>query len=502
MENITNNDQGIELRTTYKLIQVGIPFRSNDCDLFVMPCYFQPWLRTSDSSADLPIVIRNVNSNIAGNLICGSFWTNSTHIAKTTCHRNSDSQIFWTGSNALFATLLKNIINPAILTPSSFWITKGETWVICIEFNAKTIIIPYFELLRTLFYSASRRLTQFFLSFLSLELLCQPLSSPSDRNPLVAHFYVASKQLKESEARILGGLLFDPALRQIFDLGQNHWLNANDVKTAQRKSAGRFSKSILFDADGRSFTHNNKQYFWVDSLKIINSPYNFRELLFHPIEDSKTYLPYLGDSFICSDLLQDGVTPSKQLDFYCFSHRTARKIHSLSTSRKEKTKKYLTSLNTVLPYVTCSLPWANAPTENKKKKFYWLDRELSERVQFIDKESYGNTIKYTAGFENVIYKFIRKGHKVDYLTINNPRSIFGSNASVFPVNNYTALPISIYKNSIRVFTIAKISLSYSSVFLVQPFPEQNPELIILCQKQDLNMPSDLEWNKLINILLV
>ena len=360
------------------------------------------------------------------------------------------------------------------------------------------IIIPYFELLRTLFYQASRRLTHFFLSFLSLKLLCQPLDFSKNNNSLIARFYVASQQLTESEARILGGLLFDPALKNIYDLGQNHWLSAHNITGIQRKSAGNFSKSIMFNADGYDFTYNSKQYIWVNSLQIVNSPYNFQELLFHPINDRNLEFSLIDNSFICSDLLKDGVNYAKLLELHRCLHGSKKKNSWLSSSKKERSEKYLNSLNSNLPKVTPMPPWSNLPLT--KKKFYWLDRELSARVQSIDNEPYKNTPRCTPDFYKILGSLKASGYLVDNVTLNNPQGIFGKGLSVFPVKHHTPLPINAYRGYVKAFTLARVCLNEGPAFLTQPFPEQNPNLIFLCQKQDMSEPTESEWNKLFNII--
>jgi hypothetical protein len=500
MKNATENLESEEYKsqTLSKLIHVGNPFKSSELDLFVIPCYFQPWLSTENSPAKQPVFIRNVNSTLAGELVCGSLWTDSRSAINTVTHTSSASHIFWTGTNKLSAVLIKNVLNPEALTPSSFWTTKGDTWVVCIEFNNKTFVIPYFELLRVLFYGASRRLTYFFLSFLPLKLLCQPLNSTNENNSAIIRYFVACQQLTELEARIIGGLLFDPALKNMYDISQNHWLNAQDVKTIQTKSIGRFSKNILFSANGHEFTHNCKQFIWVESLQIVNSPYNFQEVLFHPIKDKKAGFRITSNSLICSDLLQDGTDYSRVLELYPCSRNERSSNSRLSNAKKERAKKYLVSRKSILPKVTCMPPWCSLP--RKPEKFFWLDRQLSASVQTIEKEYYKKIISSTHDFRNLLTLFKAKGYTVNNVTLNNPQGSFGQGVSVFPINNHAPLPINAYRGSAKLFTLAKISFSEGPVYLVQPFPKDNANLILLCQKQDLSEPKESEWNKLFSIL--
>ncbi|QNH62786.1 hypothetical protein [Hymenobacter sediminicola] len=483
--------------TVHKLIYVGSPFKDTKSDIYAIPCYFQPWLHTKNLPADLPISAHLVNGNKAGELVCGSLWTDTVGTSKPIYHNNSDFEVFWTGSKALFAVLLKNVINPGALSPSSFWIKKGDTWIICIEFNNKKIIIPYFELLRVLFYQASKRLTQFFLSYLPLELLCRPLVFPGDDKSLLARFYVASENLKESEARVLGGLLFDPSLKQIFDLSQNHWLSTGNALTP-KKLAGKFSKSILLHANGYNFNYNNEQYFWVDSLKIVNSPYNFKHLLFHPIGYNKANSLSISNPVICSDLLEDNINHCRLMPLQCCLHGNTDFGRKLSTSRNKRSKKHLFSVSSILPSVTCALPWATLPVA--KSKFLWLDRALAEQVQHVDKNLYESAVKCTPAFRKLLKRFTANGHAVKLLSLNNPDGIFGINASILPVDGHTVLPLAFHRKLTGIFTVAEVSLGNGPIFLAQPFPEKNPNLILLCQKQNLTHPSDLEWNNLFSIV--
>jgi len=190
-----------------KLIHVGNLSYEPESGSYKFFCSFQPWLLPQDSPSNLPIVTRTIGIKSAGNLVCGSIWSDSLELSKFKYKDNSEAQIFELGTDEISIVLLKDIINPTIFTPESFWLAKGNTLVILIKLYEKHIIIPYFELLRVLFYQASYRLTKFFFSFLPLDSLCRPSIIPKEGNSWRGAFYAASTDLSAAEARILGGVI-------------------------------------------------------------------------------------------------------------------------------------------------------------------------------------------------------------------------------------------------------------------------------------------------------
>jgi len=491
---------------TLKLIHTGFPFidfKSNP-NIYVIPCYFQPWLVENKCAVDNTIITQVVNSNLAGELICGSLWTKWKNLTETRKYSPFDSQVFWTGANPLSIIQLQNVINLSDLTPASFWITQGETWVICISFSEKKIIIPYFELLRVLFYNASRRLTQYFFSQSPLELLCRSLSLPSAQNSFLTHFCVASEELSVAEARILGGLSSDSAMIRVFNFARTYFHNVPTMKSGfshktKEISAGQLNKNILFNAKGYNFKSNNENYFWVDSLEIITSPFNFRQAIFHPLESLKSSLSMPDTLPLCSDLLQAKTYHARLSELHNRTGNYSSLIHRVVPYRSSKREsKFIRGIDTRLPYIKRGLPWAKVPTD--KNNFCWFDESLFNKLEHNKILPSSFEPNYTNEFKNLLSKFTSSGYPARFLTINNAQGLCGKDTSVFPVHGHPPLPNTIYKNLIRKFTLVEIELSNGPIFLAQPFPKECPDLIVLFQKQSLNYPNDLEFNELFNAI--
>lgn len=490
-----------------KLINVGLPTYDGQSDSYVIFCCFQPWSIIQDLPSGLPVINRAINIDLAGILICGSLWTDSVELKLFEYKNNCDFQVFWSGSGKFYTHLLKDIISSPIYNPQEFWLVKGDTWVICIKFSGKCIIIPYFELLRALFYSASSRLTSFLFSFLPLNSLCRPVITPKKENSWYGAFYVASLGLTALEARVLGGLLFEPALKNIFDLSQTHWLFPTYSNIATEKNgpfnklAGNFNISILFNASGHNFIHNGDEYFWVNSLEIISSPYNFREILFHSLQRTHFHSSSGNPLPACSELLKSTAKNINSLpDLYnssSFKTNYQKKI-KLSDSKSRRNIQRAKSLSLPFPYVMHGLSWAVIHTKNKH--FHWLDEDLAEKITRIDGKLAEKRVAFTKKIREILNDFKANNYCVKYLNINNPNSVFGKNVSVFPINRHPPIPIALYKDLIKTCILASIELSHSTIFLIQPYPDENPELIIFCQKQDLSIPSDSEWNNLFDII--
>lgn len=506
-------DNTIDIRDKYnnkgeylKLIYVGDRSYDRESASHVLLCYFQPWLLPQNSPLNSPIITRAINIYLAGSLICGSLWVDSLELSRFEYHDNSESQVFELGTRKVSAVLLKNIINPVTLVPEAFWLTKGNTWVICVELYEKNIIIPYFELLRILFYQASNRLTRFFFSFLPLDSLCRPIISPKEENSWYGAFYVSSVKLSSLEARVLGGLLFDQALKNIFDLSQTHWLFpdfSNTIYTSNAcitKPVGNLEISTLFNANGYNFTHNNDKYFWVNSLEMINSPYNFHELLFHPIQRAKHPSLNINTLPLCSDLLSSNINSKRLPKLHrCFNEKLIiNKYTSVSDSISKETIKRARLLYSPFPYIMCGLPWAIIPIGTRK--LHWLDETLAKQVVDIKENLVTEGTVHTDKLSDILNEFKKSNYSIEYLTLNNPDSFFGESISVFPINKNPPSPINIYRNNVNICIIASVKLTYGIIFFVQPYPKDNPELIILCQKQNLSIPDQSEWNSFLDII--
>lgn len=477
-----------------KLIHVGNSFIDISSKLYVIPCYFQPWSEEENCPKSNSILTYVASSSIAGQLICGSLWTDfdTPYISGVTT--SPDSQIFWAGADLKSAVLLKDLVNPSALTPSTFWLDKGNTWVICIALKNKKVIVPYFELLRILFYNASRRLTKFFFSFLPLSLLCRLLRHPTKENNLTTEFCVAGTELYQEEAILISNLLSNATLRRFFHLSQANQIDVSQnnklgpTSTVEIKTVGNIGKNILFKSNGYNFTHDNELYFWVESLEIIKIHYCFQRIIFYPIVETDIHLPTSDNLLICSNLFQHIHKLNPKRHKY---NKQPEKILSTDLKSARKRASYRRYSDII---IIRGAPWAKSPSD--KNTFNWFNDTLINNVLATYSKYKAKNRIYSQTLHNILLTFKTAGYSVTYLSLNNPKNVFCRNISTFPINGQPPLLGSIHKNLIHCFIIAEIQLSNTVFFLAQPFPNSHPNFIILCQKLNLSSPDELEWNEL------
>lgn len=409
----------------------------------------------------------------------------------------------------LYAQQLKYLFSADALFPSKFWMGHNDTWVICIKSGNKKIIIPYFELLRTLFYNTSPRLTHFIFSQSPISSLCSPLAFPDKNNLLTARCCIAATKCTSSEARLLGCLLFDPQLIHAFNIAQAYWraaVSGNNVGLSDKTdtiAAGDFGNSS-FNASGYNFSYNNKEYFWVNNLESVHYDYKFTRLLFYPLEDKTVNKSVAKDINLpeCPNILQ--FTPTYNLlsrsEVQCCLPESGlrtigyRTRTSLLTTREQE--RIAISKAGLLPLIVRRQPWGTSsstlsnsyfPSEGiLKKAIHHLNIFTNIHPPIEDE------------FRNLILEFKSRNYRTRRLTLNNPKQVFGKGLSVFPVNKYPPLPVIIYQGQIRHFPLIEVTLPNAFLYVVQPFPETHPALVLLCIKQSLTRPSTSEWNTLLS----
>jgi|GEM_PF-2942694 len=492
-----------EQGTVFKLIHVGPPSIDHLRGIPTLLCCFQPWSTEQDCALSSDIITRAANSCLAGSLVCGSLWSEWEPKRIDVHHRHATSQIFCLEAIPLVTNRLQDIIDPATLMPAHFWINHGETQVIRFKFNNKIIIVPYFELIRTFFYSASQRLTEFFFSQSPLESLCYSSTVPTTENSLLARFCVASTALSITEAQVLAGVLFEPSLRRMLRFAQSHWrslLIAEPLKagTPEPRHVGQFARTVFFSASGHDFTYNEEQHFWVDSLEILGSPYNFKKIIFHPIIDKKHYPLPSGTLPLCSDLLQIRLSKTRLINLYN-RNQTHNITHKpLTAKRSKRNERYSAGINAHMPHVECGLPWAQLPA--KRKYFHGLNDPVTVHSLSTTGLMQSHTDILHPQFRFLLDNFISAGYQVKFLEVNNPNSVFGKNISALPIDNQPPLPAYIHKNLIRTFILAEIQLENGPIFLAHPFHQECPDMIVYFQKQNLLRPTIEEWNTSLALL--
>lgn len=262
----------------------------------------------------------------------------------------------------------------------------------------------------------------------------------------------------------------------------------------------------MFNARGQNFSHENNKYFWVDSLETISSPYIFDEILFHPLQISTISSYSINTLPLCSNLLGLNNNHTKLPKLYKCTDYTTKfyptsfyKVKYTPTSTPKQVIARTKLSHLPFPYVICGLPWAATPIENKK--IHWLDKCFEKEVTLIDKKLLKKRIACTNHLLHILTAFEKRNYAIEYLTLNNPNSIFGERVSVFPTNLQAPLSVHRNINTIAICTVASVELAYGKIFLIQPYPENNPDLIVLCQKQDLSVPNDSEWNNIFNTII-
>lgn len=494
----------------YKLIHVGEPIHDSNIGAYRIACYFQPWLISSNTPASEEIIRFAINSTFAGKLICGTIWSKNKQLDKVDCNLPADYQTITIEPGMIHAYRLKDLFNPNNLSPAKFWSSHENTWVIQSKYNNKIIILTYFELLRVCLYATSRRITDFLFSQNSINSLCIPLEFPNISNLSTARYCIATERFTASEARLIGSLLFDPKLLYAFNLSQAYWRNIiskNHTGIRDKTSSiiiGDFS-NFSFNAKGQVFLYNNTEYFWVNNLEITDYKHVFNTLLLYPIHtdlargiahDSKKSIVKDTNQPKCTDILQltyqQASQPEMQRVSEAMRQPDSNIISHLSTHRQ-----WLYAINKAgsLPLVVRRLPWAvSLPYPSD---FYESERLLKESAQYMSLPFKAKAI-HTLRFRKLINTFKSRGFTTKTLLLNNPSKSFGRNISVLPINKFPPLPLSLYENHINYFSCVEIYSNNTPFYLAQPFPESNPELVILFIKQNLVQPELSEWNELLS----
>jgi hypothetical protein len=488
----------------HKLIRIGKSSIKHGRG-YAISCHFQSWSLIQNCPKDENLLHYEVNSAFAGSLICGTIWTNVKDQSRKIDNIPADNCIFSTGPDPLYVRKLKHIIEGRTLLPPGFWATHGDTWVISIKADRKTILIPYFELLRSLFYQTSRRLTDFIFSKTPLKFLCRPLAYPNRDNSFTARYCVAATYLTGPEARLLGCLLFDPEISYIFNTSQAYWLSSSSTNNTVFSeeaviNAGNF-KDFHFSGDGYNLSNNNEQYFWVENLNILQYNYKFNKLLFHPIteghninpKDKETELPEISDLL---QITKNYSQPSKIRSYMVSS--SLKKATRVLPFKNKRNERHAIRKAGLLPLVTCMSSWAIKPIKISNYK-YIDDKAFAQVICPVLNAS--TPITHTDAFQKIIDTFEEYDYPAKFLTINNSEQIFGEKISVFPIDKHTPLQGTIYKNRVQHFSLAEITLDNSIIYIAQPFPQTNPELTTLIIKQSLTQLDNAEWNEILADIL-
>jgi hypothetical protein len=490
--------------TLYKLIHIGKPHVDYINRGYEIPCYFQPWVLHSNCAASDNILCHSLNSTFAGEIICGTLWEKAGGLDKKEYILPTDYHTFTIESETLYAHHLSQVVEVQFLTLPKFWMQHEDTWVICLKSGNKRVLIPYFELARVLFYQTSRRLTDFILSQTPTQFLCRPLVAPAAHNDFTARFCVTATNLTAPEARLLGNLLFDPEVGHAFNVARAYWLT--NASTSQELllekrgaiAVGNFS-NLSFNASGYNFSYDEEDFFWVNQLEISRYDYVFDKLLFYPLSNKQeTESLITNDNYpTYSDLLQLLRSPVSKPAMKCCSLETSlKKPANVSVVTSSKKKRQIIQQTGALPLVVRRPTWAAASSGFNNVSF--IDdvyfKNLGHHLPF-------NSFSHSAAFSRLIREFAEFGHTVRLLAFNNPNQVFGNHLSILPINDYAPLPGSIYSRQLRYFSFAEITLTNALIYIAQPFPETNPELMLLIVKQSLTEPSELELSSLLSNII-
>lgn len=496
----------------YKLILVGKPIHDEFIGAYRIICHFQPWLVAQNKPASEEILSHAVNSTFAGTLICGTLWAlydkpdRANHILPT------DYKSFTINSSILYARRIKDLINPEALHPSNFWKSHNDTWVICINSGDTKIIIPYFELLRIFFYKVSRRLTDFIFSMSPIDSLCSPVAFPDKSNSLTARLCIATTECTSAEALFLGSLLFDPQFCHAFNASQSYWRSAISgnnfglLDNANILNIGNFGNSA-FNANGHYFSYNNERYFWAHEIEVIKYDYKFDNLLYYPLKDNtnrkkanqaEQLTPDYYGMPEYPDSLQETHQHSARSEIRCCYPTPAKRLNCHGTFYTTTNRQWAYAIRKkgMLPLVVRRLPWAKLISRSCNIHFS-SDYFLAKPVQILDKFASSQLLS-TQNFRKLISKFKSRHYAVKSLVLNNPHQVFGKGLSILPINNFPPLPIAPYQQYIKQFHCIEVNLTYAFLYISQPFPETNPELIIVFIKQCLTRPATEEWNALLS----
>lgn len=471
-------------------------------------CHFQPWSVAQNKATSEEILSHAINSTFAGTLICGTIWTFENKSDRVNYILPTNYKSFTISSGRLCAQRLKDLVNPEVLYPSSFWKIHNDTWVICINSGDTKIIIPYFEILRIFFYKASRRLTDFVFSLSPIDSLCSPVAAPNKSNSLTARFCIATIKCTSPEARLLGCLLFDPQFLHAFNVSQGYWRSAISgnnfglLDKVNTLNIGNFGNSG-FNASGHNFLHNAEKYFWVHEMEVVQYDYKFDKLLYYPLEDNangkeankaKQLMSEYDDMPEYLDAIQETHQHSARPEIRCCYPIPAKGLDGNGASCMMTHRQWACAIRKtgLLPLVVRRLPWAKLTSRSSKIHFP-IEHFITKPIQTLDRIA-SSQLLGTKNFRKLISEFKSRRYAVKPLILNNPQQVFGKGLSVLPINNFPPLPISPYQRYIQLFPCIEIDLINAFLYVSQPFPEINPGLIVIFIKQSLTRPTDEEWN--------
>lgn len=492
----------------YKLILVGKPFHDETVGVYRILCHFQPWSVDQNIAVSEEILCYAINSTFAGKLVCGTMWTRTNEPDITNHTLPAHYKSFSINSGKLYSQRLKDVMPLEALSPSKFWATHDDTWVICINSGDTKIILPYFELLRVFFYKISRRLTNFIFSQSSINSLCIPVTFPDKSNSLIARLCVAATECTSQEARLLGCLLFDPQLLYAFNVSQAYWRSAVSrnysglIDKATTLNAGDFGNSS-YNASGYEFLHSNEKYFWVYSLEVVQYSYKFDKILYYPLKDDKLggrgnqikeLAPKQSDLPECPDAFRRVLQSSAGIAMRCCSPTSTKATDSNGASYMSTNRQWARAIRKtgLLPLVVRRQPWAKLVPLSSKNRLSSEDI-LAKSIQAPKPLTVSQPL-YNQSFRKLILEFKSHHYVTNPLMLNNQHQKFGKSLSVLPVNNYSPLPTTVYQGFIQRFPCVEVELTNAFIYVSQPFPEVNPGLIVIFIKQSLIRPTTEEWN--------
>lgn len=256
-------------------------------------------------------IIRKLNIHQGSSLQVGSLWRAMTgEMIASSKVRLRITQPFRLLPGTLEPHKLSDILSDLTLTaPAKLtnFLSKrvlsslSGTPFVTVQHRSTTIIISCLELARAFYFWAGPRIVDFFFYPGDIQDICHPVVSPTERNRRSARLLLHARNampalndlprhFSKVQVAILAELLFNPSFKKSFAQVRkkltDRWRTSPSA-LAHLWLQLTLEKVVRVEANGFSFTHNERSYFWVTSLLNRSNYFCFNKLEYTAIDDHR-----------------------------------------------------------------------------------------------------------------------------------------------------------------------------------------------------------------------
>ncbi|TGD76913.1 hypothetical protein [Hymenobacter wooponensis] len=471
----------LPLNGAYHLLAVGsVRQQLPDLSGYRAQLYLQARESPDAYSTELgPIVHVEANMSYASAWQAGTVWKASGYQVADTASSYPEHRIVDLGYSAPRLVLADEELADNELTKELPIAVRPFVWLAIWEHAGSQLLIPSFELLRSLYYCGGPWLTAFFFARIPLEHLGRLIAGPSASNSFGVHMCVAAQSLSPSEAQIVAALLSDPAYAAI--IHHSHlslalqWMHGND--NALFNANVVLGRRAILRAQGKSFVRAKHSAFWVATLYKTAQCFPFRHILFHPLR--------------MRSLRTRSTSPMVQ--------PMTDVLATLGIANRKKTTgnyhiRPLADDQSVIP-IRYGFPWAIAKSRRGAPHFLEEQMCLPWEQRAGSNRRFNRPVKEP--FISLEKQFISKGWQVRRLIINNPDSRYGEGWSVCRYSDFLPLLGETYKHFLLRFAITEICRADYCCYLVYSYQQQ---ICVIIYHPNLQPLKDEELQMLLDTL--